>query len=99
MLYIGETGKTISERYGGHKYDIKKRPDNCDLARHCCNTKHDLEKDLEITIIEHGIKNQDKRKRVEDKYICKLQTLNGSGINKSMRSYGKEMYTTWRASI
>ena len=57
---------------------------------------NDLEKDLGITIIEHGIKNQDRRKRIEDKYICKLQTFTGSGINKSMRAYGREMYTTWK---
>ena len=97
LLYIGETGKTMCDRYSGHKYDIKKRPDNCDLAKHCRSSNHDLEKDLEITIIEHGIKNQDRRRRIEDKYICKLQTFTGSGINKSMKSYGKEMYTTWKS--
>ena len=79
LLYIGETGKSMCNRYGGHKYDIKKRPDNCDLAKHCRSSKHDLEKDLEITIIEHGIHNQDRRRRIEDKYtsadyrLCKAQ--------------------------
>ena len=33
----------------------------------------------------------------EDRYICKQQILNDSGINKSMRSYGKELYTTWES--
>ena len=65
MLYIGETGKTISERYGGHKYDIKKRPDNCDLAKHCCNSKHDLEKDLELTIMSMASKTKTNAKELK----------------------------------
>ena len=56
LLYTRETGETMFDRYSGHKYDIKKRPDNCDLAKHCRSSNHDLEKDLEITIIEHGMK-------------------------------------------
>ena len=34
-IYVGQTGKSMSERYGGHKYDIKHRPENCELAKHC----------------------------------------------------------------
>ena len=97
-LYIGETGKTMSERYGGHKYDIKNRPENCDLAKHCCKTDHNLEQDLEVFIIEHGIHNLEERRRIEDKYICKLQTLTGSGMNKDLGAYAKEMYTSWSSS-
>ena len=89
----------LDMRFCGHKYDIKRRPDNCDLAKHCRSSKHDLEKDLGITIIEHGIQHQDRQRGAEDKYICKLQTFQGSGIDKSMRSYGREIYTTWKAII
>ena len=90
----------MSERYVGHKYDINNRPENCDLAKHCRKTCHNIEKDLEVTIIEHGIHDQDERRRIEDKYICKLQTLSGSsGINKDLGAYAKEMYATWSALI
>ena len=97
LLYIGETKKPMSDRYGGHKYDINNRPDNCDLAKHCRATSHNLEKDLEVYIIEHGIHDQDERRRIEDKYICKLQThsSSSSGINKDLGAYGKEMYASW----
>ena len=33
LLYTRETGETMFDRYSGHKYDIKKRPDNCGLAK------------------------------------------------------------------
>ena len=89
----------MRERYGGHKYDIKHRPDNCDLAKHCSCKPHNTETDLEVCIIEHGIDNMDERKRVEDKYICKLQTLKGSGINKDLGSYAKEMYASWSTCL
>ena len=84
----------MSDRYAKHKSDIKNRPTNNDLAKHCHNN-HDLEKDLEVSIIEHGIKDLEQRRRVEDKYICKLQTFGKTGINTELGAYAKEMYKSW----
>ena len=97
-IYIGETKKTMAKRWSGHKYDIKRRPDNCDFAKHFVRSPHS-EKDLEVFIIEHGITNADERKRLEDKYICKLQTLKKSGINCELGAYAKEMYATWTSCL
>ena len=96
--YVGETGKTMSERYAKHKSDIKLRPNNCDLAKHCSMTPHNIE-DLEVSIIDHGIVNMDERRRIEDKFICKLQTLKGSGINCDLGAYAKEMYASYAACL
>ena len=98
-IYVGESGKTASTRYSGHKYDINNRPDNCDFAKHCARTPHVLDEDLEFFIIEHGIHDESARKRAEDKYICKLQTLKGTGINCDLGSYAKEMYTSWTSCV
>ena len=87
----------MSARYSGHKYDINHRPDNCDLAKHFQKTYHDLETDLEVSILEHGIQDADKRRQVEDRYICKLQTYKGSGINSDLGPYAREMYESWKS--
>ena len=34
VLYIGNTGEQLSERFYKHRYDIKNRPDNSELAKH-----------------------------------------------------------------
>ena len=34
VLYIGHTGEQLSERFSKHRYDIKSRPDNSELAKH-----------------------------------------------------------------
>ena len=77
-IYIGHTGDTMSNRYSKHKYDIKNRPKQNELASHC-HDDHDIEKDLELFILDHGISSLQKRKFLEDRYICKLQTLHPSG--------------------
>ena len=97
-IYIGETKKTMAQRWSGHKYDIRKRPDNCDFAKHFVRKPH-KEEDLEVFILEHGITNSDERKRLEDKYICKLQTLKNLGMNCDLGAYAKEMYATWTSCV
>ena len=46
--YIGETGKTLSDRFNRHRYDIKKIPDNCEFAEHFQDGR-DLHKDKKGT--------------------------------------------------
>ena len=33
VLYIGDTGEQLSQRFSKHRCDIKKRPDNSELAK------------------------------------------------------------------
>ena len=34
ILYVGETKEELRIRFSKHRYDAKKRPDNCELATH-----------------------------------------------------------------
>ena len=96
QIYVGHTGKTMAERWSKHKYDIINRPDQNELSKHCRHN-HNLEKDLEITILDYGYDRLDERERMEDKYICKLQThqSNKGGMNNDTHAYAKEMYSLW----
>ena len=98
LHYIGHTGDDMCERWGKHKYDIKKRPDQNELATHC-HTNHDLDKDIEVYILAHGIHHQQERERLEDKLICKLQTMGKQGLNERIGPYAKEMYTSWTSVL
>ena len=95
LIYVGETGDKISSRFSKHRYDAKKRPDNCELAKHFYENKdHDFEKDLEICILQQGFKSLEERRQTEDKFACRLGTLAPTGINESraLGDYVKEMY-------
>ena len=74
--------------------------DQNELATHC-QTNHDLEKDLEVTILDHGFSLLAERERMEDRYICRLQTLqtNNGGMNIETHAYAKEMYQLWERVI
>ena len=41
----------MAVRWSQHKYDIRKRPDQNELSKHCCRN-HNLEKDLEVFILD-----------------------------------------------
>ena len=100
QIYVGHTGESMATRWSKHKYDIINRPSQNELATHC-HHNHDLEKDLEITILDHGFPLLAERERMEDRYICRLQTLqsNGGGMNVETHAYAKEMYRLWERVI
>ena len=102
LLYVGQTGDNMKKRFGQHKYDIKKRPDQNELAKHFKMCKHDTEDimgNLECFIIDHGLHEQNARKRVEDRTICRLQTMGSSGLNELVGPYAKEMYCSWSSFL
>ena len=86
----------MSIRWSKHKHDIKYRPTQNELATHC-HENHDLEKDLEVYILDHGIPLFAERERLEDRYICQLQThqSNKGGMNADVHAYAKEVYKLW----
>jgi len=96
QIYVGHTGNSMSIRWSKHKYDIKHSPTQNELATHC-HENHDLEKDLEVYILDHGIPLFAERERLEDRYICQLQThqSNKGGMNTDVHAYAKEVYKLW----
>ena len=90
----------MSTRWSKHKYDIINRPSQNELATHC-HKHHDLEKDLEVYILDHGIPVFAERERMEDRYICQLLThqSNKGGMNIDVHLYAKEMYQLWTKTL
>ena len=85
----------MKKRYSKHKYDARERPEQNEFATHC-HRDHDLERDdIEISILDYGEKTIQGRERLEDKYMCRLQTLEPTGMNVRAGPYVKEMYQLW----
>ena len=77
--------------------NIKNRPENCELAEHF---HKDHEKgELEVCILQSGIRSQDERELQEEKWMCKLLTLDPRGINKKVKHSAKDMYATHKHSL
>ena len=55
VLYIGHPGEQLSERFSKHRYDIKNRPEHSEIAKHFYEN-HNLNDDLNATILENNIK-------------------------------------------
>ena len=100
QIYVGHTVESMATRWSKNKWDIINRPNQNELATHC-HHNHDLEKDLEVTILDHGFPLLSERERMEDRYICRLQTLqsNGGGMNIETHAYAKEMYQLWERVV
>ena len=88
----------MADRFSKHKYDINKRPQQNELAEHCHGT-HDIQTDLEVSILDHGIPDAKQREFLEDIFICKLQTMPPHGLNVNIHSYAKEMYECWSTAL
>ena len=95
LLYIGITGIQMGERYSKHKYDIEKCPDQNEPVRHKFHKNADIDSMVEVQILMHGKMDEEEWKRLEDKAICKLQTMEKHGLNDLLWPYAKEMYKTW----
>ena len=94
VLYIGDTGEQLSKRFSNHRYDIKNRPDNSELAKYS-HGSHNLNNDLKVTILQKNIKTAAVRRFHEDKWICKVKTLASYGLNTEIGDYAKEMYNLY----
>ncbi len=78
-----------------HRYDIRKRPENNELAEHF-HRNHDPERDMEIFILQTGLTTEAEREFHEDRWICRLQTLQPLGINKETHAYASDMYHCYK---
>ena len=101
LCYVGQTGHQLSDRISKHRYDCNSRSDNCELTKHFHKNRHDFEKDLGVVILEQLQKNStlQMRRYYEDRWICKLQTMQPNGINLDVGWYAKEMYTCYQRSF
>ena len=45
LIYISETQDPLRTRLSRHWYNVKGKPDNFDLEKHCFDYKHDFEKE------------------------------------------------------
>ena len=93
IICVGHTGDSLATRFSKHRYDIKKRPKNSEIAEHF-SVNHS-ENDLRVLILQSGLKDAKERQEFEDKWMCKLQTIqapDSSGINKDHGNFVKEMY-------
>ena len=98
LICVGQTGERLCDRFSKHRYDIKNRPDNSELAEHF--HKNHSDGDMEVLILQSGLeKSKAQREYFEDKWICRLQTLQPTGININTNQYAKDMYTCFGRSI
>ena len=94
-LYVGQTGEKLQDRMSKHRHDCRKRPDNTELSAHF-HRNHDPEKHMEIHILQMGLKTVEAREHYEDRWICRLQTLQpNGGINKEVHPYASSMYKSF----
>ena len=87
-IYVGHTGVPLRSRFNKHRWDIKNRPGNSELAEHF--HKNHCDNDMEVFILQTGITDEKEREFYEDKWICALQTFQGMNID--LHQYARDMY-------
>ena len=78
-----------------HRYDVKNRPENNELAAHVHQCQPDFDKDIEVLILKGNLYQKHERKLKEDKFICSLDTQALTGLNVELKHYGRELYETF----
>ena len=78
------TSNELRERFGKHRYDIKKRLPNSKISEHFGEGHN--EEGMEVQILQSGICNEQEGKLVD----------NNSGIDNSIKQYAKDMYTCYK---
>ena len=61
--------------------------------------KHDPEKDMEIFILQTGLKTMEERELYEDRWISRLQTLQPKGISKDIYPYAQAVYKCFKDTL
>ena len=88
MLYIGETSRKLSDRFGEHLrsvegYNRNSRYHGGDfpVAEHFNQADHSNIQDMKVTVVKQVNGGTASRQREERRLIFKLKTLAPSGIN------------------
>ena len=96
-IYVGHTGEQLNDRFSKHRYDIKKRRNNSELANHF--HENHVDADMEVMILQTDVPSEAQREFLEDKWICRLQTLQPTGVNIETHQYAKDMYSCYGKTI
>ena len=71
VVYIGETGRRIGDRFREHRLDVIKIKMALPVPAHFGGVEQQLE-DMQVTVIRAGLPEQDKRRRKEMRFIHKF---------------------------
>ena len=94
LIYVGHTGRKLSQRFVNHRSDALHKPKACELAAHFHQNDCNITKDLKVYILETHIEGTlENREFVEDKWITRLDTRSPNGLNSNLRDFGQLYYT------
>ena len=81
-LYVGETGRRLSDRFGVHLRDVEKDDKNASkpVARHVNLPKHS-KKHMTVCGLSQHQRSTENRKTQEQKFIFQIGTLNHYGFH------------------
>ena len=80
MVYVGETGTTVYERWQNHLSTVRRRTDN-PVSRHFNTTNHDIEA-MEVIGLEILRKKDIHLRKIRETFwINKLETIHPKGLN------------------
>jgi peptide-methionine (R)-S-oxide reductase len=78
-LYVGETKRKLSARFGEHRIDIMKKTTSSPVAQYFNLVGHSLDDASVVVLLECN--SDTSRKEQEMRLICKLGTLDPKGMN------------------
>ena len=81
MVYIGETGRGLRDRFREHRLDVIKKKVALPVPAHFAGMDHQLE-DMQVAVITAGLPEQDKRRCEEMRFIHNFGILVPGGLNK-----------------
>ena len=92
MLHFVPSAKSEQNPgFSKHSYDVKNRRSNNELANHF-HESHNINDNLNETILQNNIKTAAAQRYQKDKWICNPKTLALHGLNIEIGGYAKEIY-------
>ena len=80
ILYIGETGQMLAERFRSHLFDIRHNSNHSEVANHFNSVLHNID-DCIVTGLKY-VSNREERRLKEAHLIRRLGTLIPQGLNR-----------------
>ena len=85
-LYIGETGRRLSDKFAEHLHSVRNNDVDKPVARHFSAADHSIS-DMKICAISPISGGNDSRKRHEKRLIFKIGTIHPHGLNERFFFY------------
>ena len=94
--YVGYTTQLLKKRFSQHKTEVnlikKGVPRNIETGEHFSAVDHTIN-DMKITVLDHRPNFDDRQlKNLESFYMCKLKSLQPTGLNKCSSDLTKHFY-------